>query len=220
LKSLIIFDKRIRRKLSILTVSIFLIGCNYQERQTSIDDKYETSNKNRAGWTILNCGLYINSKGQIGFPTRPDYVFKDNELQGEDKMCPNRFLVKLNDSIPLNEVIDTNSFIALGVCFYKDKSAIYFYYAMCDGGYFRHFSNDTSNFKVLNSCYVSHNNSIYYSRGRQVLDVDFNSFKYSTKYHSIARDKNGYFEFGERKSKEEIEKSMGDLFIGLNLKSF
>ena len=141
-------------------------------------------------------------------------------MQGEDKNCPNKFLVKLNDSTPLNEVIDTNSFIALGACFYKDKSAIYFYYAMCDGGYFHHFSNDPSNFKVLNSCYVSHNDSIYASKGGQVLDVDINSFKYSTNFHSIARDKNGYFEFGERKTKSEIKKSLGDLFNELNLKSY
>lgn len=210
----------IRSILTRLAIGILFIGCNNQENQASNKVKYEASIKNPEGWTILNCGLYINSKGEIGFPSRPDYVFKDHELQGEDKMCRNRFLVKLNDSIPLNEVIDTNSFISLGASFYKDKSAIYFYYAMCDGGYFHQFSNDTSNFKVLNSCYVSHNNSIYVARGRQLSDVDIKSFKYSTKYHSIARDKNGYFEFGERKTKREIEESLGDLFKGLNLKSY
>lgn len=210
----------IRNILTTLTIIILFIGCDNQEIEASNDIICQSSIKNPEGWRILNCGLYINSKGQIGFPSRPDYVFKDHKLKGLDKMCPNRFIVKLNDSISLNEVIDTSSFVSLGSNYYKDNSSIYFHYVMCSGGNLHKFSNDTSNFNVLNSCYVSHKDSIYYSRGGRSLDVDLKSFKYSMRYHHIARDKNGYIEFGERKTKEEIKKSMGDFFNELNLKSY
>jgi hypothetical protein len=157
---------------------------------------------------MMECGLYINKNGEIGFPTRPDYVFKEHKLKGEDKMCPNRFITELNDSTMLNKIIDTSTFRNIGASFYLDKNNIYNYYVMCDGGFLYQFSEDTSNFEMLNSEFARHHSTIYHFRSGE-LDADIETFKASSRFTSVAKDKDGYFEFGERVIKEQLKKGMG-----------
>lgn len=164
---------------------------------------------NPEGWRDMGNGLYINSEGQIGFPTDPELVnVPRSELVGEQ--CANVFIttIGVDGEQSLNHFIDTSTFVELGASFYKDRNNIYNFYAMCEGGYLHIFSQDTSNFTNLGSCYVSHHSTIYHHRDGQ-MDADFQSFVASSKFGCMAKDKNGYFLFNERISKEELSVEIG-----------
>ena len=86
---------------------------------------------------------------------------------------------------------------------------------MCDGGYLCLFSKDASNFEMLNSEFARHHSTIFHFRSGK-LDADIETFKASSRFTSIAKDKDGYFEFGERANKEQLQKGMGmERFIEL-----
>lgn len=197
--------------LTILTTSALMVGCNNQTH--SVQENMEEVNlpNNPLGWRKLKCGLYINSEGEIGFPSRPDYVFKEQELKGEDKICPNVFLTTIGSEgkLKLSSIIDTNTFEMLGAGFFKDKSNIYNYYAMCDGGYLNVWANDTSDFKILGCCYASYKKKIYHSRSG-LMDADTESFRTSDELGPAAKDKNGFFSIDEKIAEEKLRNEMGD----------
>lgn len=170
----------------------------------NLNRKEIKQSNNPLNWRKLSCGLYINSNEEIGFPTRPNYVFKEYKLKGEDKMCPNKFITLLNDSIPLKTIIDTNTFRALGALFFRDKNSIFHYYAICDGGYLNLFSKDTAAFEVLNNSFVRHHSSIFHERSG-IIDADINTFKVSKLISHIAKDKNSYFLFNERINRKKLK---------------
>ncbi len=213
---IVAIDKLTKCTLTIFILSAVILGCNNPSHNTANDENKEVkSQKNPSGWKILECGLYIDANGEIGFPTRPDYVFKEDELEGEDKMCPNKFITILYDSISLNKIIDTNTFRSLGASFYVDKNNIYNHYTRCDGGNLYLFSEDTSDFEMLNNEFARHHSSIYHFRSGK-LDADIETFKASSRFTSVARDKDGYFQFGERVTKEQLKRGMGiERFIEL-----
>lgn len=194
--------------LILIFIGFLLLGCRDNADNSILEASMEESDKNPLGWKKLECGLYINNDGEIGFPTRPNFIFKEDELRGEDKMCPNKFITYLSDSIELKNIIDTNTFIHFSSSFYLDKNNIYNYYSMCDGGYLFLFSDDTSGFEVLNDEFVRHNSTIHHFR-RGKIDADISSFKISSELTSIAKDKKGYFQFGERVSDEQLKDEMG-----------
>ncbi len=200
-------DRLTKNILIILIISTIILGCNNQTHTSNNENIEVKSSENPCGWRKLECGLYTNVDGEIGFPTRPDYVFKEGKLKGEDKICPNKFITNLKDSTALNKVIDTNTFKSLGATFYADENNIYNYYAMCDGGYLYLFSGDTSGFKMLNDEFAKHHSAIYHFRGGK-LDADSETFKASSRFTSIAKDKNGYFQFGERVTVKHIKNQL------------
>lgn len=184
-----------------ISLIALLFGC-------SVSKEVEPS-VNPDGWRRMNNGLYLNSDGQLGFATDPDLAnVPRSELIGEQ--CANVFLTTIGSDgkRSLNDVLDTSTFISLGGSFFKDKNHIYNFYAMCEGGYLTIFSKDTSNFRILGSCYASHHSTIYHHRDGR-MDADFESFAASTKFGCIAKDKNGYFRYHERVSKEELREELG-----------
>jgi hypothetical protein len=87
--------------------------------------------------------------------------------------------------------------------FFKDKNRIYFHYDMSDGGYFQIWSEDVADFEMIGN-YVRYKGKIYYPRFGY-LDADYESFKTSNSLGPLGKDKNGFFEYGEKKSLEEIK---------------
>jgi hypothetical protein len=171
----------------------------------------QTDVSNEREWTELKCGLYINSKGDLGFPTEPDIVFiPSSELEGERSMCPNNFLTKFgyNDTLQLKNVIDINSFESLGAGFYKDKGHVYSHYAVCAAGYFHIFADDTTTFKVLGG-YAIYKTKVY-ERRKGLIEADAATFKVFEGFDHIAKDKDGFLSFGERISEEELKNEMGE----------
>ena len=160
-------------------------------------------------WQQVEGRIYINSEDQLGFATNPDLIGMTSIEPGE--RCKNVYLTTIgsNYETSLNEVIDTASFVDLNATFFKDKNFIYRYHPMCEGGYLLKFSSDTSNFRILNSCYSVHDTAIWYYMGK-IVNADLNTFEFSETYACLAKDKNGYIEFGERVSKEKLITAIGE----------
>lgn len=168
------------------------LGCSQSNKKTA--------NGQTTEWKKLKCGLYLSPEGVLGFASDPEIAnISSSELESE--RCPNVFLTTIGSEhkVTLSSVIDTNTFEAIGAAFYKDKSNIYNYYAMCDGGYLNIFANDTTDFKILGSCYASYKNKIYHSRNG-LVNADASSFRTSSAIGPYAKDKNGYFSSEERVS--------------------
>jgi len=163
-------------------------------------------------WNELQCGLYIHSSGDIGFPTEPDLVFiPPSEIYDERSICPNNFLTHLGDdtSKQLKLVVDTTTFEAIGTGFYKDKNNIYSHYAVCDAGTFSVFAEDTASFKLIGNSYAHYQSKIYHHR-LGLMDTDPASFKSSAEFGQAAKDKDGFFSFGERITAEALQQEMGE----------
>ncbi len=189
-----------------------LLSCNLQNNSNvNNEEAKEATALFEQEWKELRCGLYLNATGELGFSTESEIAFvPQNELDPE--RCPNVFITTFgdyDDSTQLKELIDTATFEALGADFYKDKNRIYSHYAMCDGGYFRIFSEDTTSFKVLGNSYAKFKSKIYHFRNGE-LNADPESFRACEEIGPIAKDKNGYFSFYERISEEQLKKDLGE----------
>ena len=158
------------------------------------------------GWRKLKCGLFIHTDGRLAFASAPWLInVKREDLKGET--CPNVFNTTFgsDDTTPLRAVIDTATFESLPVHdFYRDKNRIYSHYAMCDGGYFNVFATDTASFSACNTSYFMYKGKVMYFRGG-AIEADAATFKASKEHTMLAKDKDGFFEFGERISKVELK---------------
>jgi hypothetical protein len=181
---------------------------NLERRVYQLMEKFDSSERE---WKLLKHGLYINTAGEIGFATERDLVFiPPSEIEGERSMCPNNFLTTFgyDDSTRLKSIIDVNTFESLGAFYYKDKNRVYTHYSVCDGGAFKIFANDTVSFKVLGLHATYKSKAYHYRRGQ--LDADIATFTTYRSQDHIARDKYGFFSFGERITTEELKKRMGE----------
>ncbi len=150
-------------------------------------------------WKHLKCGLWINKNGDIGL--------KDSEVIGlEGQIWTEYYITHLGYDVPLKDVIDTLTFRELGSTFYKDKKHIYHFYAMAYGGTFNIYEEaDYNSFIVLNDFYAKDKNSIYEMRKGKLDDVDYATFRTSKEAGNFAKDKYGYFQWGDRISKEDLQ---------------
>lgn len=187
----------------------FFIGissCSQPDKEVKETKKVKRS----SDWRKLDCGLYMSPEGELGFPTVPEIAnIPDSELGAET--CENSFLTNFGyDQIaPLDSVIDTLTFESLGDNFYRDRSNIYHHYTICESGYLHIFVRDTATFRLLDNCYASYQSEIYQCRIGGPLDVDAATFRIITGYNHLAKDKDGFIEFGERISEEDLEEHMG-----------
>lgn len=87
-------------------------------------------------WRRLDCGLYINSRGDLGFATAPDLVNVSREDR-ESEECNNVFITWFDrdTAITLTSIIDTASFHHVVDHIYQDKNHTYQHYPMCESGY-------------------------------------------------------------------------------------
>lgn len=153
-------------------------------------------------WKKLNCGLWINKKGDVGF--------KDNKVIGmEGLISVEYYITKLgfNEDEPLNKIIDTTTFRELGNTYYKDKNHIYHFYGMVGGGSFYIFDKaDYATFEILGDCYAKDKNHIFEMRSGILENVDYKTFITKKDISGcIAKDKNGYIVWGNRINLKETE---------------
>ncbi len=161
-------------------------------------------------WRKMECGLFMSPDGKLGFATDPDIAnVPRSELEGE--RCENVFLTTFGWDTKqlLSSVIDTATFELLSGSFSRDKGHIYHYYAMCEGGYLNLFADDTSSFRLIGNCYAFFQGHIYHERNG-LMDADAETFQVLPKFSCIAKDKNGYFEYNERVSEEELRNQIGE----------
>lgn len=166
-----------------------------------------------AAWKKLKCGLFLSPEGELGFASDPEIANVDKSTLAPER-CENVFITYLgtDHQEKLGDVIDTNSFEALGAGFFKDRSNIYSYYAMCDGGYLNVFSEDTTSFRMLGSRYAAYQSNIYHHR-TGLLTCDPGTFKTSAEMGQLAKDKHGFFAFGERISEEQLKADAGEKMV-------
>ncbi|MFT5777322.1 MAG: hypothetical protein ACI837_000254 [Crocinitomicaceae bacterium] len=165
----------------------------------------------KKGWRETKSGLFVNEKGDIAFATDAEIAFTPKE-DLEAERCPNNFLTTFGteeDKTQLKREVDTLTFEEIGADFYKDKNHIYSHYAMCDGGYFRIFSDDTTGFKLLGNRYAKHQSTIYYGR-TGAIDADAGTFKVLEGNSQVAKDMYGYFALGESIAEEELKEDIGE----------
>lgn len=196
----------------ILLIICSFFSCCSGERQESVrlSEKHTAHVPDSSDWRKMTCGLFMSPEGELGFASNPEIAnFNDAELIAYSKkteLCENQFLTTFGHEgeVRLYAVIDTTTFESIGAGFFKDKNHIYSHYEMCDGGYFKIFSSDTSSFRLLNAYYMSYKDEIYYYRWDKKIDADFKTFKVSNEFGMLAKDKNGFFDFGERVTEQEL----------------
>ncbi|GAA3516124.1 hypothetical protein GCM10022393_32670 [Aquimarina addita] len=144
----------------------------------------------KAEWQEVRDGLWKNKFDDIGFKTR--------EVT-EEGIFITRYITQLCcDGMYLKEVIDTNSFRYLGSSFYKDKKNIYTHYTTASGGNFSIVEDaDHNTFRVLGDCYAKDKYNIYGERAMVMDHVDYKTFKTKKGVGCFAKDKNGYYFWGD-----------------------
>ncbi len=162
------------------------------------------------GWRLLDCGLWINTKGDIGF--KIDYL-----LRGDSKLSlwTSRFLTNFGFGEPenpsLKSIIDTATFKQLTSSFYCDKSNIYQHYGMLGGGWFSNFKEvepkvNVATFTALNGYYAKDKKYIYDARNGIITEADVKTF-IALRDEPFAKDKNNYYQWNEIIEKEQLQDS-------------
>ncbi|MCV2445475.1 DKNYY domain-containing protein [Acinetobacter bereziniae] len=103
--------------------------------------------------------------------------------------------------------IDSSTFKRLNPSnFYQDKRHVYRYFNMLDGGNFSILEDaDPKTFKLLGDCYAKDHHHIYEERFGQLKDADYATFKSGADVGCVAKDKNGYWFWDERKSWDDLD---------------
>ncbi len=162
------------------------------------------------GWRALNCGLWINKKGDIAF--KSDYLLRGDARVG---LTASRFMTRFDFDEELNStlksVIDTATFKQLTYSFYRDKNNIYQYYPMSGGGRFSNFKEvepkvDVETFKVLNEYYAVDKNFVYDGRQGLMATADVKTFIVLND-EPFAKDKNNYYQWDSVIEKEQMQDS-------------
>lgn len=169
----------------IFFILILIAGCNSEKNKRNIPN-----------WKELNCGLWINPQGELGFKSEEAYGdggFRDIYLTN----------IGTNDSTTLNDIIDTNTFHQIGGDFYKDKNRIYCHYLNSDGGYLNVWDVDYNSFIALGDCYAKDKDHIYFSQRGKLDSVDYKTFKTAEGIGCFAKDKNGYIFWNKRMNEDE-----------------
>lgn len=162
------------------------------------------------GWRLLNCGLWINKKGDIAFKV-------NYPLRGDSRVdvWTNRFMTNFgfgeSENPTLKSVVDTATFRQLTYSFYRDKNNIYQHFAMLGGGWFSNFKEvepkvDVATFKVLNEYYAVDKNFVYDSRQALMETADVKTF-IVLKDEPFAKDKNNYYQWDSIIEKEQMQDS-------------
>jgi len=142
-------------------------------------------------WKKLQCGLYINKRGEIALqiPFSTGIGRTVNYLDHVEN-TKNKGLLK--------NLIDTLSFRRIGSTFYKDKNYIYHYYDMAYGGRFYIYNiADHKTFRVLGDHYAKDKHHIYGERAGILKHVDYTTFTSQKGVGPYAKDKFGYYFWDE-----------------------
>ncbi len=160
-------------------------------------------------YTLLDCGLYKGSNGDIGY--RSSAIYGDN-FERRTTYITRIYGVEQNDTLngglkEMKYVIDIASFRFLSYLYWADKINVYVLTATSEGGtVFLNKSIDRKSFKVLEGTdYAKDKKNVYY-RGSILKGADLKTFR--TINHKdldeLACDKLHIYRFGKRLSDKEI----------------
>lgn len=182
--------------------------------------------KENKQWTLVRDNLYINSKQQLAlkFPYASRCSMFLSEHIHIDESLPlrhDRFYLHLGfggeEEPSLKDTIDVKTFRQLAQSdFYKDKNHIYRYFDMLDGGNFGIFEADSPSFEVLDECYAKDKYHIYEARSGKLDGADLASFIPLSGGGCIAKDKNSYWFWGDRKQLKDLNAEEREVIKGLN----
>jgi hypothetical protein len=214
----------------ILSCSIISISAFGQEKDTISYLSFEGYPPLRQ----LQCGLWINSNGNIAFKE----IGFGCELNDKDELIEvDRYLTwtyNIHDTIPndiseddfqlkfmpsLEDVVDTASFSILSRYFFMDKNFIYSYTPMACGGHiFVQHDLDKETFSVFkeNPEYACDKNSCFVF-DRPIEGADPETFRViRNDEYLISRDKNYFYWNWDRMSDEQVREMEKELGIQLN----
>ena len=161
-------------------------------------------------YTLLDCGLYIGSNGEIGY--RSSEIYNDN-FDRRTKYITWVWGVDQSDTLngglkEMKYVIDTSSFRFLSDLYWADKNNIYGFTPMSDGGTV--FLNTTADRKTFvafkNTEYAKDKQYVFYHNS--VLEgADPKTFQLidNKEISGLACDKHYFYQFGERLTDKEIK---------------
>jgi hypothetical protein len=183
----------------------------YKYEQSLRKKEIDSVNKS-LNWQLVKHNLYKNKNGELGF--------RELVSLGEGTAPVATYITKFgfNEGNPLNKTIDTATFTDLGSRYYKDKNYIYQHYTMAYGGsFYVNTDVDYKTFEVIGDVYAKDKNHIYEERTGIMEKADYKTFKTAVGIGPYAKDKNGYYSWGEKidtlnqdipEEKEAIKKLM------------
>lgn len=190
--------------ISLLTLS--LTGCSENTNQDSKqpetieDPQYNKALLKIAQIDSINAaleweedlpGLWVSNKGQYGIQENR-MIYMDSMLFVTD------YITKI-DSTPIIQVINRPTFEYLGNNFYRDAYHVYHYYPMAYGGAFNILDTaDRESFRVMGDCYAQDVHFVYSEKGEILDGIDYNSFYTTRGAGCFAKDKYGYYFWGDR----------------------
>lgn len=196
--------------------STTVLSAQNADRQVKVDTLiYDTKScegcpivKDTIVYKLLKCGLYRSSKGDLAY--RSAEIYNDN-FDRRTRYLTWIYGAEPKDSLngglkEMKAVIDTASFQFLNETHWADKNHIYLLLPTSDGGSVSiNKMMDRKTFKLFEgSDYAKDKNHIYY-RGAEIEPVDYKTFKIANEDRSVASDKNGIYQFGERLTEDEIK---------------
>lgn len=185
--------------------------CASEEKQAALNAEQENKQ-----WVHVRDNLYINAHHQLAlkFPyaNRCSHLFSEHVQPSKSlSMFSDRFYTHFgfgeDNELSLTGTIDSSTFKRLNPSnFYQDKRHVYRYFNMLDGGNFSILEDaDPKTFKLLGDCYAKDRHHIYEERFGQLKDADYATFKSGADVGCIAKDKNGYWFWDERKSWDDLD---------------
>lgn len=151
------------------------------------------------GWKEIKPGLWLSNRGDLGI--------KDSKMIYLDSMLfTTDYITQFSNGEYLKNWIDTATFKYLGNQFYADQFHIYNYFPMAYGGQLRPMVEiDVATFNVVGSCYAVDKLHIYSEKGEILKQIDRESFFTVPEAGCFAKDKNGYYFWGDKIEANEMD---------------
>ncbi len=177
----------------------------------SIQHYAQTNNQEQGEFKKLECGLYQNKAGDIGFKTK---ALTDDQGNHRTIYQQHAYLIDESEQgqqqpVALREVVDTSSFEILNPFYCKDKNYVYAIHYTSGGAVFNATKLITpeSFHAFRNSTYGTDGKNVYY-RIKIMKMADHASFNSMTGSENGAYDKKNYYLNGEILSPEDA-RNMG-----------
>jgi hypothetical protein len=187
-------------KTLLTAILIFILQITYAQKDSIEQQKFRE----------LNCGLFKNDKGDIGFKTT--FLIDDMGSRGIrfQTIC---YLIDDNDTteggiIEFKNIIDTSSFEILNDYYCKDKNYVYAIFYTSSGATFNISKKmDSKSFLTFSKSSYGLDKQHIYFRADVVKMANRKTFKSIDDDPNGAYDKNNYYHYGEIISlKEAIDR--------------
>lgn len=150
-------------------------------------------------WKEIKPGLWLSKQGDLGI--------KENKMIYLDSLLfTSYYITRFSNGEYLKNWIDTATFKYLGNQFYADQFHIYNYFPMAYGGLFRPMVEiDVTTFSIAGSCYAIDKHHVYSEKGEILDQIDRESFFTVAEAGCFAKDKDGYYFWGDKIEENEMD---------------